>query len=83
MKCSNPVCKRRIGLVSYRRWFSKQRYCSKKCRDAFVADQPKTPQQQPRAMTDRAMTYVEWLFLLPIKEPRRRLMPAPVRERAC
>jgi hypothetical protein len=39
MKCSNPDCNRGIGLVVYQRnWFSKQRYCSKHCRDAFVAD---------------------------------------------
>ena len=39
MKCSNPDCNRGIGLVVYQRnWFSKQRYCSKPCRDAFVVD---------------------------------------------
>lgn len=39
MKCSNPDCNRGIGLLVYQRnWFSKQRYCSKHCRDAFVAD---------------------------------------------
>lgn len=39
MKCSNPNCNRGIGLVSFRRgWFSKRHYCSKHCRDAFVAD---------------------------------------------
>ena len=39
MKCSNPGCNRGIGLVAYQRgWFSKRRYCSKHCRDAFVAD---------------------------------------------
>jgi hypothetical protein len=42
MKCSNPDCNRGIGLVAYRRgWFSKRRYCSKHCRDAFVAHAPK------------------------------------------
>ena len=41
MKCSNPGCNRGIGLVVYQRnWFSKQRYCSKHCRDAFVVDAP-------------------------------------------
>ena len=41
MKCSNPDCNRGIGLVAYQRgWFSKRRYCSKHCRDAFVADAP-------------------------------------------
>ena len=41
MKCSNPDCNRGIGLVAYQRdWFSKQRYCSKHCRDAFAVDAP-------------------------------------------
>ena len=57
MKCSNPNCNRGIGLVRYRRgWFSKQRYCSRNCCDAFVADVPK--QQQTRSAT----SYFEWLF---------------------
>ena len=42
MKCANPECFREIGPVAYRRgWFSKRRYCSKHCRDAFVADASK------------------------------------------
>ena len=42
MKCSNPDCNRGIGLVAYQRgWFSKHLYCSKHCRDAFVADASK------------------------------------------
>jgi len=41
VKCSNPDCNRGIGLVAYRRdWFSERRYCSKRCRDAFVVDAP-------------------------------------------
>ena len=41
MKCSNPDCNRGIGLVAYQRdWFSKRRYCSEHCRDAFVVDAP-------------------------------------------
>lgn len=77
MKRSNPDCNRRIGLVSYRRWFSNQRYCSRKCRDALLADLPKKSHQRPRAMT-----FAEWFFLQPIKEPRQRLMPATIRKRA-
>jgi hypothetical protein len=77
MKCSNPNCHRHIGLVSYRRWFSKQRYCSKTCRAAFPIDLPKKSQQRPRARTCLA-----WLFLQPIKEPRRQLTPAPFRTTA-
>jgi hypothetical protein len=56
MKCSNPNCNRGIGLVSHRRgWYSKQRYCSRNCRDAFQADLPK----QVAARAARAMTYFE------------------------
>ena len=41
MKRSNPDCDRGIGLVVYRRGrFSKQRYCSKHCRNAFAVDAP-------------------------------------------
>jgi hypothetical protein len=47
MRCSNPDCNRGIGLVAYRRgWFSKRRYCSKHCRDAFVADALKRQQKR-------------------------------------
>jgi hypothetical protein len=47
MKCSNPNCNRSIGLVAYRRgWFSKRRYCSKHCRNAFAADAPKLQQKR-------------------------------------
>jgi hypothetical protein len=45
MKCSNPGCNRGIGLVAYQRgWFSKRRYCSQHCRDAFVANAPNLQQ---------------------------------------
>ena len=55
MKCSNPDCNRGVGLVAYRRgWFNKRRYCSKQCRDAFVAYAPKLQQERT--------TYFEWLF---------------------
>jgi hypothetical protein len=57
MKCSNLDCNRGIGLVAYRRgWFSKRRYCSKHCRDTFVAEAPKL-QQKPSVTT-----YFELLF---------------------
>jgi hypothetical protein len=57
MKCSNPNCNRGIGLVGYRNWwFSKQRYCSSNCCDAFVADLAKS--QQKRSAT----SYFELLF---------------------
>jgi hypothetical protein len=77
MKCSNLDCNRGIGLVAYRRgWFSKRRYCSKHCRDAFVADAPKL--QQERSVT----TYFEWLFLQPIENPQLKLKPAVIRAKA-
>ena len=77
MKCSNPECNRGIGLVAYRRgWFSKRRYCSKHCRDAFVADAPKLPQEW------NAPTYFEWLFLQSIENPQLRLKPVVVRTKA-
>jgi hypothetical protein len=58
MKCSNPDCIRGIGLVAHQRgWFTKRRYCSRSCRDAFVADRPRQPRQERIATT-----YFEWLF---------------------
>ena len=78
MKCSNPDCNRSIGLVAYRRgWFSKRRYCSRNCRDAFVTDLPKRSQQE-RSVT----TYFEWLFLQPIGNPQQKLKPAVIRIKA-
>jgi hypothetical protein len=76
MKCSNPDCNRGIGLVAYRRgWFSKRRYCSKHCRDSFVADAPK-PQQKHSA------TYFDWLYEQPVLHPRPRLAPAAIGARS-
>jgi hypothetical protein len=73
MKCSNPDCNRNIGLIVNRRgWFSKRRYCSKHCRDAFV------PLQQKRGVS----TYFEWLFLQPIEDSRLKLKPVVIRTRA-
>jgi hypothetical protein len=70
MKCSHPDCNRGIGLVAYQRgWFSKRRYCSRNCRDAFVADLPRS-QKEPSATT-----YFEWLFLQQIRNPQQKLMP--------
>ena len=61
MNCSNPPCNRGIGLVAYRRgWFRKWRYCSKHCRDAFVADAPQL--QQKLSVT----IHFDRLFLQPI-----------------
>jgi len=73
MKCSNPDCNRGIGLVHHRRWFSKRRYCSRDCRDAFVADLPRSQKGSS------ATTYFEWLFLQPIGNPQQKLKPAVVR----
>ena len=58
MKCSNPNCSHRIGLVSYQRgWFDKRRFCSKRCQDDFTAARPR-PSQQERL----AGSYFNWLF---------------------
>jgi hypothetical protein len=77
MKCSNPDCTRDIGLVGYRRGlFSKRRYCSRHCRDAFVADAPKF---QPKRSTT---TYFEWLFEQPILTVQPKLVPAAIRARS-
>jgi hypothetical protein len=77
VKCSNPDCNRGIGLVAYRRgWFSKRRYCSKHCRDTFVAEAPKL-QQKPSVTT-----YFELLCLQPIDNPQLELKPAVIRTKA-
>jgi hypothetical protein len=78
MKCSNPDCDRNIGLVAHRRgWFGKRHYCSRQCRDAFVAERPKKSRQERSATT-----YFEWLFLQPIEKPQPKPMPAIIRVRA-
>jgi hypothetical protein len=65
MKCSNPDCKRGLGLVTYQRGrFGKRRYCSKHCRDAVVAHEPKLQQWH------NATSYFEWLLLQPIEHPQ-------------
>jgi hypothetical protein len=78
MKCSNPDCDRNIGLVAHRRgWFGKRHYCSRQCRDAFVAERPKKSRQERSATT-----CFEWLFLQPIEKPQPKPMPAIIRVRA-
>jgi hypothetical protein len=75
MKCANPNCNRGIGLVAHRRgWLSKRHYCSRNCRDSFVADLPNRSRQK-----QSASTYFEWLFLQP---PPQKLMPAVIRIKA-
>jgi len=55
MKCSNAGCSRGIGLIAYRRsWFSKRYYCSKRCRDASVAE-PQNRQQTPKSSVSSAL----------------------------
>lgn len=77
MKCSNPDCKRGLGLVSYQRGrFSKRRYCSKHCRDVVVEHEPKVQQ------TQNATTYFEWLFLQPIGKPQLQLKPGLIHTKA-
>ena len=78
MKCLNLHCSRGIGLIAHRRgWFSKRRYCSRNCRDAFVVDRPKRSRQE-----QIASTYFEWLFLQPIGNPQQKLIPAVIRIKA-
>jgi hypothetical protein len=62
MKCSNPDCTRGIGLVSHRRgWLDRQRYCSKRCRDA-ISSQVTPSRSSPQRLTT---SYFEWLFSQP------------------
>ena len=78
MKCSNPGCNRRIGLVAYRRgWFSKRRY-SRNCRDAVVAID-----RAERSHSEQTpATYFDWLFKQPVLHAQPKLMPAAIRARA-
>jgi hypothetical protein len=77
MRCSNPHCDRGIGLVARRRgWFDKRRCCSKECRDTFAAKRLKMSQQEWSAVT-----YVEWLFLQPIENPRPKSGRSALRKR--
>jgi hypothetical protein len=66
MKCSSPDCNRGIGLVAYQRgWFSKRLYCSKHCRDAFVADAPNLQQKRKSPVLKRfVVAFVAFVGLL-------------------
>jgi len=79
MKCANPTCHHGIGLVSYRRgFFGKRPYCSKKCRDHFVAERVAPLRSKP----SRAETYFEWLFAQPVNlQPRMAVATVRVRAR--
>jgi hypothetical protein len=74
MKCSNPDCNRHIGLVHHRRWFSKRRYCSRRCRDNVMSRVPRRLQEERNATT-----YFEWLFLQPIEKDQFKPVPAVIR----
>ena len=77
-KCSSPTCNHSIGLVSYRRgFFGKRPYCSKKCRDTYVAKRV----APPASKRPRAETYFEWLFAQPIAPAQPQLALAAVRVR--
>jgi len=78
MKCASPTCNHSIGLVSYRRgFFGKRPYCSKACRDNFVAERvAAVASKRPRAET-----YFEFLFAQPIAQPQPTLAYAAVRVR--
>src|SRR6516225_8083940 len=66
MKCSNPDCNRGIGLVAYQRgWFSKRLYCSKRCRNAFVADAPNLQQKRKSPVLKRfVVAFVAFVGLI-------------------
>src|SRR5262249_28586483 len=55
MRCSNSLCNRGIGLVSYRRgWlFSDGRYCSKHCRNSVAAGSPDLQQKHKNSIFRR------------------------------
>jgi hypothetical protein len=75
MKCANPDCNRSIGLVHYQRgWFKKRRYCSRLCRDSFVAHPSKRPPQERTATT-----YLGWLVLQPLEKSQPKPIPAVIR----
>ena len=76
MKCSHPECNRGIGLVSYRRAFYSDLYCSKKCRDSYVIERTK-----PFISERATATYVERLFLQPVSRMLPQLAPAVARAR--
>ena len=77
MKCSHPMCNRALGLVSHRRWFERGLYCSRNCRDNYVA--PRSKPASPRS--DDAKLFA-WLFASPSAHAPRPLAPATVRVRA-
>jgi hypothetical protein len=66
MNCANPVCNRGIGLVAYQRsWFSNRRYCSKRCRDAVVADAPNLQQKRTSPILKRfVLAFVAFVGLI-------------------
>ena len=71
MKCSNPGCNRGIGLIAYQRgWFSKGLYCSKHCRNAFVADAPNLQQNLKNAVLKRfAVAFVTFVAFVGLIVP--------------
>jgi hypothetical protein len=70
MKCAHPMCNRGIGLVSHRRTFGKELYCSRKCRENYAA-------AKPRASDDARL--FAWLLVPVNASAERRLVPATVR----
>jgi hypothetical protein len=56
MKCAHPTCQRGIGLVSHRRgWFGKRLYCSRDCRDSYVAEARKPHPSRPSRAFDPSL----------------------------
>lgn len=60
MRCSNPLCGRSIGLVAHRRWFSSRHYCSRNCRNAFIADLPQRPHELERSWIYFDRPFRQW-----------------------
>jgi hypothetical protein len=78
MRCSHPMCKRGIGLVSYRRAFDKRLYCSRTCRYNYVVER-----LSPLSQRSPDARLFAWLFAAPGADGHPSRIPAviPVRTR--
>ena len=78
MRCSHPMCKRGIGLVSHRRAFNKRLYCSRACRYNYAGERLSPPSQ--RSADARLFA---WLFATGSEDEHPNRIPAviPVRTR--
>jgi hypothetical protein len=77
MRCSHPMCKRGIGLVSYRPAFGKRRYCSRACRYNYAGERlGPLPQRSADARL------FAWLFAAPSAGGHDDQVPAAIRVRS-